>query len=405
MFKGEFPILQQKIAGKPLIYLDTAASAQKPHGVIEAIRSYYQNDHANAHRGVHTLSCRATAAYESARNSLQRFVNANDSREIIFTRGATESINLVAGSLGASYFQAGNEIVISTMEHHANIVPWQLLCQRTGAVLRVIPLLPDGCLDLVAYEQLLNERTKLVAVTHVSHVLGTINPVKKMIAAARSRAIPVLIDGAQAVGHLAIDVQDLGCDFYVFSGHKMYGPTGIGILYGKSDWLNKMPPYQTGGGMIKRVSFNSTEFAELPAKFEPGTPHIAGAVGLHAAVNFLQQIDFSELVRHEKNLTDYTLQTLQQIPEVQLLPAPKLRAGIVSFTLANAHPHDIATILNNDGIAVRAGHHCAMPLMECLQVPATVRVSFGIYNELPEIDQLAESLKKVIKMFSRGKNG
>ncbi len=405
MFKNNFPILQQKIAEKPLIYLDTAASAQKPQSVIEAIQNYYQNDHANVHRGVHTLSERATTAYESARQSLQQFINAKYTQEIIFTRGATESINLVAGSLGAFYFQAGDEIIVSTMEHHANIVPWQMLCQRTGAILRVIPLQTDGSLNQSAYEGLLNERTKLVAVTHVSHVLGTINPIKKMIATAKQREIPVLIDGAQAVGHLAIDVQDLGCDFYVFSGHKMYGPTGIGVLYGKTEWLNQMPPYQTGGGMIKRVSFAKTEFADAPAKFEPGTPHIAGAVGLDAAVKFLQQIDFTELVQHEQSLTAYALQTLQQLPEIKILPAPNLRAGIVSFTMANAHPHDIATIFNSDGIAVRAGHHCAMPLMDCLQVSATVRVSFGIYNDLEEIDHLANSIKKVIKLFARGKNG
>lgn len=402
MYSADFPILQQKIAGKSLIYLDSAGSAQKPQIVIDAIQNYYCQDHANVHRGVHTLSERATRAYENGRRSLQQFINAADEREVIFTRGTTESINLVANCFGRLMLRANDEIIISTLEHHANIVPWQVICEQTGAKLRVIPLQEDGGLDLRAYQNLFTARTKLVALSHVSHVLGTVNPIKVMIALAHQHHIPVLIDGAQAVAHVPVDVQDLDCDFYVFSGHKMYGPTGIGVLYGKSQWLEKMPPYQTGGGMIKRVSFEKTEYADFPAKFEPGTPHIAGVVGLKAAVEFIQHIGFVNIISHEQQLTDYALKSLRNLAGVRLLPGSAAQAGVISLVMQQAHPHDIATILNSDGIAVRAGHHCAMPLMERLQVPATVRVSLGIYNHREEIDCLIESLGKVIKLFKRG---
>lgn len=399
MSKIDFPILQQQIAGKNLIYLDSAASAQKPQSVLDAILHYYRHDHANVHRGVHTLSERASFAYEAARQTVQAFLNAASPNEIIFTRGTTESLNLIAECFAVLNLKAGDEIVISALEHHANIVPWQRACEKTGACLRVIPLSANGGLDLNAYIHLLNERTRLVALTHVSHVLGAINPVKEMIAIASQTQIPVLLDGAQAVAHLPVNVKDLNCDFYAFSSHKLYGPTGIGILYAKKKWLEKMPPYQSGGGMIRRVSFEKTEYAEFPAKFEAGTPHIAGAVGLAAAINYLNRVGFNQIQQHEQQLTQYALERLQEIPELKLLPAPSPRVGVISFSMARAHAHDIATILDGDGIAVRAGHHCAMPLMEILGETATVRVSVGIYNERSDIDCLIESLKKVLKIF------
>jgi cysteine desulfurase / selenocysteine lyase len=399
MRSAEFPILQQKIADKPLVYLDSAGSAQKPQIVLDAIENYYRQNNANVHRGVHTLSERATDAYETARQTVRNFLNAPLAHEIIFTRGTTEAINLVASSFGGLMLRPGDEIIISTLEHHANIVPWQVICEKTGARLRVISLLDDGSLDLQEYAALLTERTRLVALSYISHVLGTVNPVKKMIAMAHQHQIPVLVDGAQAAAHVPVDVQDLDCDFYAFSGHKLYGPTGIGVLYGKSSWLEKMPPYQTGGGMIRRVSFQKTEYADLPAKFEAGTPHIAGAVGLTAAIKFIEQTGFAEIMAHEQALTTYALQKLREIHGVKLLNAPAPQAGVISLVMSQAHPHDIATILNSDGIAVRAGHHCAMPLMERLQVPATVRVSLGMYNNTHDIDCLVASLKKVIEIF------
>jgi cysteine desulfurase / selenocysteine lyase len=398
---ADFPILQQKIAGKPLIYLDSAGSAQKPQMVLDAIQHYYQNDHANVHRGVHTLSERATQAYEIARQTVQQFINAEHNHEIIFTRGATESINLVAASFGELVLREGDEILVSTLEHHANIVPWQILCEKKRGKLRVIPLKDDGSLDLAAYAELLTNRTRLVALTHVSHVLGTINPIKDMIALAHQRQIPVLIDGAQAVAHLPVNVQDLDCDFYAFSGHKLYGPTGMGVLYGKSQWLKTMPPYQTGGGMIRRVSFQKSEYADSPAKFEAGTPHIAGAVGLSAAIQFIQQIGFADIMQHEQALTIYALQKLREIPGIKVLNAPEPQAGVISIVMEQAHPHDIATILNNEGVAVRAGHHCAMPLMERLQIPATARISLGLYNNRQDIDGLINALIKVTEIFKK----
>ncbi|MBS0352165.1 MAG: SufS family cysteine desulfurase [Proteobacteria bacterium] len=399
MNTADFPILKQTISGKPLIYLDTAATSQKPQMVLDALQKYYQHDHANVHRGVHTLSARATAAYEAARKKLQKFINAEHSHEIIFTRGATESINLVANCFGRLCLKPGDEIILSSMEHHANIVPWQVICEQTGAQIKVIPLQNDGSLDLLTFKQLINPKTKLVALTHISHVLGTLNPVKSIIAMAHQQNVPVLIDGAQAVAHIPIDVKELDCDFYVFSGHKMYGPTGIGVVYAKSSWLEKMPPYQTGGGMIRRVSFQKTEYGDLPDKFEAGTPNIGGAVGLGAAVDFLSQYDYSQIMAHEVEMMSFALDMLHQCPEIHVLPAPGQQVGVISFTMKQAHPHDIGTILNQDGIAVRAGHHCAMPLMETLKVPATVRISFGIYNDVHDLENFAISLKKVIKVL------
>jgi cysteine desulfurase / selenocysteine lyase len=395
----EFPILQQKIFDQPLVYLDNAASTQKPQLVLDAIQHYYQRDHANVHRGVHTLSERATQAYENSRKTLQNFINAARAEEIIFTRGTTEAINLVAYSFGRLRLRAGDEILISAMEHHANIVPWQEVCIQTGATLRVIPLTAAGEIDLTVYAGLLNARTQLVAITHVSHVLGVVNPVKAIIAAAHQQQIPVLVDGAQAVAHLPVDVQDLDCDFYVFSGHKLYGPTGIGVLYGKSVWLRDMPPYQTGGGMIQRVSFTKTEYADFPARFEAGTPHIAGAVGLSAAINFIRGVGFARIIDHEQALTAYALEKLAKVSGVRVLGNTLSRIGVISLVMAQAHPHDIATILDSSGVAVRAGHHCAMPLMELLQVPATVRVSLGLYNSFQDIDRLITALQKVIQLF------
>jgi len=403
MRRKDFPILNQKIAGKNLIYLDTAASAQKPQVVINAIQNYYQQNNANIHRGIHTLSERATQAFEQARKVIQKFINAQHDYEIIFTSGATESINLAACSLGR-LLEAGDEIIVSTLEHHSNIVPWQMVCEQVGMQLRVIPLLEEGVLDLKAYAELFNNRTRLVALCHVSHVLGTINPIKEMIEMAHQHHAAVLIDGAQAVSHLPVDVQDLDCDFYAFSGQKLYGPSGIGVLYGKSSWLKKMPPYKTGGGMIRRVSFAKTEYADLPAKFEAGTPHISGAIGLGAAVEFVQEVGFTEIMQHENELMSYLLEQLKQLTAAQVLKASRPQKGVVSIIIPEVHPHDIATILNNDAIAVRAGNHCAMPLMERLGASATLRISLGMYNNQQEIDQLIVSLKEGLKLFQRGGN-
>lgn len=400
MSKSDFPIFQQKIHGQPLIYLDSASSTQKPQVVIDSIQNFYAHDNANIHRGVHTLSERATQAYELARQSVQRFLHAKDQREIIFTRGATESINLVASSFGHLFIKEGDEILISEMEHHSNIVPWQIVCEQTGAKIKVIPLYDDGSLNIEAYARLLNSRTRLVALMHVSNVLGTVNPVKQMIHLAHQQQIPVLLDGAQSAAHLKIDVQDLDCDFYAFSSHKLYGPTGFGVLYGKSKWLEKMPPYQGGGAMIKRVSFAKTDYADFPNKFEAGTPHISGAIGLQAAIEYIEKIGFPALIQHEQQLTHYTTLQLQKIPGLRIIGTTPEKIGVFSFTMPQAHPHDIATILDSDGIAVRAGHHCAMPLMERFAVPATTRISLGIYNTEQDIDCTVNSLRKVIDIFS-----
>lgn len=399
-YKKDFPILAQNIHGKPLVYLDSSASSQKPTCVIEKVARYYQQDHANIHRGIYELSQRATRQYEDVRVKIKNFMNAAHTHEIIFVRGATEGINLVAQSFGRTHLEKDDEILISAMEHHSNIVPWQMIAEQTGATLKVIPIFDNGELDLEAYEKLFSQRTKIVAVTHASNVLGTINPIKKMIAIAHQHHVPVLIDGAQAFPHLSVDVQDLDCDFYVFSGHKTYGPTGIGVLYGKEKWLNAMPPYQGGGDMIETVSFEKTTYNQLPSKFEAGTPNIAGVIGLGEAIDYLKKIGMQTIFLHETKLLQYAQEKLSAIPKLKLIGTAKEKLGVISFVLSDIHPHDIGTVLDHDGIAVRAGHHCAMPLMTRLNIPACVRVSFGIYNTEEDVDALLSSMKTVTRLFT-----
>jgi len=397
--REDFPILSQESHGKPLVYLDSGATTQKPRDVIEVVSDYYSRDNANVHRGLYELSQRATASYEAARQNVRNFINAKRNHEIIFTRSATEAINLVATSFGEANIQAGDEIIISEMEHHSNIVPWQLLCERTGAILKVIAIDDDGVLDLAHYRQLLNSHTKLVSVIHVSNVLGTINPVKEIIEIAHKRDIPVMLDGAQAVPHMSVDVQDLDCDFYVFSSHKLYGPTGTGVLYGKTDLLDAMPPYQGGGDMISRVTFEKTEYNVLPHKFEAGTPNMAGVIGLGAAIDYLNRIGMDNIFNHEEELLSYAMDALKAIPGIRFIGTALEKVAVISFVMDCAHPHDIGTILDTEGIAIRAGHHCAMPLMERFGVPATARISFGLYNQKEDVDRLVEGLHKVKKLF------
>lgn len=397
--RSQFPALTQEVNGNPLIYLDNAATTQKPQAVLDAIAHYYSADNANVHRAAHALSGRATRAFEAARETVARFINAPHSREVIWTRGTTEAINLVAQSWGMSELKAGDEIVLSTLEHHANIVPWQLIAQRTGAVIRVIPLDEQGDLDLAAYHSMLGPRTRLVSVAHVSNALGTVNPVKEMVAAAKAVGALTLIDGAQAVAHLEVDVQAIGCDFYAFSGHKLYGPTGIGVLWGRTELLERMPPWQAGGEMIDRVSFAGTTFNTLPFKFEAGTPHIAGAIGLAAAIDFVMGQDKDSLASHEAALTDYLVAGLQQVPGLHLVGEPRQRAGAVSFLLEDIHPQDAATLLDMQGIALRVGHHCAMPLMESLGIGGTLRASLACYNNRDDVDALLAALHKLSDFF------
>lgn len=397
--RGQFPALAQEVNGHPLVYLDNAATTQKPQAVLDAINHYYRADNANVHRAAHALSGRATRAFEDARETVARFINAPRSHEVIWTRGTTEAINLVAQSWGMSELRAGDEIVLSTLEHHANIVPWQLIAQRTGAVIRVIPLDERGDLDIAAYLALLGPRTRLVSVAHVSNALGTVNPVKEMVAAAKAVGALSLIDGAQAVAHLVVDVQAIGCDFYAFSGHKLYGPTGIGVLWGRTELLERMPPWQAGGEMIDRVSFSGTTFNTLPFKFEAGTPHIAGAIGLAAAIDFVMKQDRDSLASHEAALTDYLVAGLQQVPGLRLVGEPGQRAGAVSFLLDDIHPQDAATLLDMQGIALRVGHHCAMPLMESLGIGGTMRVSLACYNNRDDADALLAALHKLSDFF------
>ncbi|MCP1266534.1 aminotransferase class V-fold PLP-dependent enzyme [Aeromonas hydrophila] len=397
--RSQFPALAQEVNGHPLIYLDNAATTQKPQVVLDAIAHYYSADNANVHRAAHALSGRATRAFEAARETVARFINAPHSREVIWTRGTTEAINLVAQSWGMSELKAGDEIVFSTLEHHANIVPWQLIAQRTGAVIRVIPLDERGDLDLAAYHAMLGRRTRLVSMAHVSNALGTVNPVKEMVAAAKAVGALTLIDGAQAVAHLEVDVQAIGCDFYAFSGHKLYGPTGIGVLWGRTELLERMPPWQTGGEMIDRVSFAGTTFNTLPFKFEAGTPHIAGAIGLAAAIDFVMEQDRDSLASHEAALTDYLVAGLQQVPGLRLVGEPRQRAGAVSFLLEDIHPQDAATLLDMQGIALRVGHHCAMPLMESLGIGGTLRASLACYNNWDDVDALLAALHKLSDFF------
>lgn len=397
--RGQFPALAQEVNGHPLVYLDNAATTQKPQAVLDAINHYYRTDNANVHRAAHALSGRATRAFEDARETVARFINAPRSHEVIWTRGTTEAINLVAQSWGMSELRAGDEIVLSTLEHHANIVPWQLVAQRTGAVIRVIPLNERGDLDIAAYLALLGPRTRLVSVAHVSNALGTVNPVKEMVAAAKAVGALSLIDGAQAVAHLVVDVQAIGCDFYAFSGHKLYGPTGIGVLWGRTELLERMPPWQAGGEMIDRVSFSGTTFNTLPFKFEAGTPHIAGAIGLAAAIGFVMEQDKDSLASHEAALTDYLVAGLQQVPGLRLVGEPGQRAGAISFLLEDIHPQDAATLLDMQGIALRVGHHCAMPLMESLGIGGTMRASLACYNNRDDVDALLAALHKLRDFF------
>ncbi|MGB6976503.1 MAG: cysteine desulfurase [Gammaproteobacteria bacterium] len=397
--RRDFPILQQRVHNKPLIYLDNSATTQKPQTVIKAIHDYYSHDNANVHRGAYALSERATAMYEKVRTQARDFIHAKNTHEIIFVRGVTDAINLVANSFGRLQLKPQDEVLISTMEHHANIVPWQIICEHTGALLRVIPITSNGEIDKEAYARLLTPRVKIVALTHVSNVLGTINPVKELIAIAHQHNIPVLLDGAQAAPHLAVDVQQLNCDFYAFSAHKMYGPTGIGVLYGKEKWLARMPPYQGGGNMVNEVTFAKTSYRELPYKFEAGTPNIAGVIGLGAAIHYLTQLGMEQIEYYEQELLRYALTALNNIPGLRIIGQSPQRAAVFSFTLPDIHAHDIATILDQEGIAVRAGHHCAMPLMEHLGLAATARASLGIYNTRDEIDALVIALTKVQRIF------
>ena len=397
--RKDFPILDQEINGSPLIYFDNAASTQKPTAVINAIKSYYENDHSNVHRGVHSLSIRATELYEASRKKVTDYINANNSNEIIFTKGTTDSINLVAHSLTNSIKQS-DEIVITTMEHHSNIVPWQELCKRTGASLKIAPIDHNGELMIEELERLLCKNTKILALTHTSNTLGTINPIKKIITMAHHLNIKVLIDGAQAIGHQNIDVQDLDCDFYAFSGHKLYGPTGIGVLYGKEDLLYELEPYQFGGEMILKVTFDETTYNSLPYKFEAGTPNMAGAIGLEKAIGYLESVNLNACVKQEEAVTEYALKQLKDFSNIKLIGNSDNRSSIISFTIENIHPHDIGTILNQKGIAMRTGHHCTMPLMDFYNIPGTIRASFSFYNTENEVDEMVAALQTACEMLA-----
>jgi cysteine desulfurase/selenocysteine lyase len=397
--RRDFPALHQQVHGKPLIYLDNAATSQKPQVVIDALTAYYSRENSNVHRGVHLLSEKATQAYETGRACVQRFLNAADTREIVFVRGATEGINLVAASYGRTWVGAGDEIIISAIEHHSNIVPWQILCEEKGAVLRVIPVNDDGELLLDEYARLLGARTKFVAVGHISNALGTINPIEQMIEMAHRQGVPVLIDGAQAAPHLRVDVRALDCDFYVFSGHKTLGPTGIGVLYGKAEWLERMPPYQGGGDMIASVTFEKTTYNALPYKFEAGTPHIAGVIGLGVALDYLSGLGLDRVVAYERELLAYGTAALHAVPGVRIIGTARKKASVLSFVVDGVHAHDVGTILDHAGVAVRAGHHCAMPVMQRFGVPATVRASLAFYNTREELDALVAGLHDVRGIF------
>ena len=397
--RKDFPILSEKVHGKPLVYFDNAATSQKPQVVIDTLDRYLSTYNSNIHRGVHHLSERATEAYETGRKKVQRFLNAAESREIIFVRGTTEAINLVAHSFGRVYIGAGDEIVISTMEHHSNIVPWQILCEQTGAVLRVVPINDAGELLVGEYEKLLTPRTRLVSVVHVSNSLGTINPVREVIHLAHRQGARVLIDGAQAAPHLRMDVRDLDCDFYAFSGHKVFGPTGIGVLYGKAELLEAMPPYQGGGDMIKSVTFEKTLYNDLPYKFEAGTPHIAGVIGLGAAIDYVAGIGLDRIAPYEHELLEYATEVLSAIQGLRIIGTAREKASLISFVLEGVHAHDIGTVLDHEGVAIRAGHHCTMPLMQRFGVTATARASLAFYNTREEIDVLARAIRKASEMF------
>ncbi|MFQ6029363.1 MAG: SufS family cysteine desulfurase [Dehalococcoidia bacterium] len=398
--REDFPVLKQLVNGKPLVYLDNAATSQKPQVVIDTLMRYYTTGNANVHRGVHTLSQLATDEYEGARAKVRRFINAAEEEEIIFVRGATEALNLVAQTYGRQNVGADDEIIISAMEHHSNIVPWQILCEEKGAHLKVVPMNDAGELLLDEYEKLLSPRTKLVSIVHQSNSLGTINPAQQIVEMAHSRGVPVLLDGAQSISHLPVDVQELGCDFFAFSGHKVYGPTGIGALYGRAELLEAMPPYQAGGEMILSVTFEKTQYAALPNKFEAGTPHIAGSIGLGAALDYVTNLGMSRIAAYEKELLDYGTRCLSEISDVRMIGTAREKGGILSFTLGDIHPHDIGTILDAEGIAVRTGHHCTQPVMRRFEIPATVRASLAFYNTKEEIDCLVNGIDRVLEVFS-----
>lgn len=397
-WRQDFPMFAPSAAGK-LAYLDSGATAQKPQCVIDAVERYYTHDNANIHRGVYELSERATRLFENVREQVKQFIHAKYTTEIIFTHGTTDAINLVAHSFGRLHFKPGDEILVSEMEHHSNIVPWQLVSELFGTRVKKIPVTDTGEIDLTAYQALINARTKMIAITHVSNVLGTVNPLKKMIHIAHQHQVPVLVDGAQAIAHLPVDVEDLDCDFYAFSSHKAYGPMGVGVLYGKQHWLEKMPPYQGGGDMIETVSFAKTTFNKVPHKFEAGTPDVGGVIGFGAALCYLSTVGMDAIMAHETALLAYTRQQLQTIPALRIIGSAPQQVAAISWVIDDIHPHDIGTILSHEGIAVRAGHHCAMPLMERFQVPATVRVSFGIYNTVDDIDRLMNGLHTVMRLF------
>lgn len=397
--RGDFPILRERINGKPLVYLDNAATAQKPLAVIDALSRYYEHDNANIHRGVHQLSVRATAGYERARRIVQKFIGAVRPEEIIFVRGATEAINLVAQTLVRARVGVGDEIVISAMEHHSNIVPWQVVCEQTGAVLRVVPINDDGELLLDEYEKLLGPKTQFVSMVHVSNAIGTIVPIREVIDMAHGRGIPVLVDGCQAVPHFQVNVRELDADFFTFSGHKLFGPTGIGIMYGKFDLLDHMPVYQAGGDMIKSVTFEATTYNDVPHRFEAGTPNIAGSIGLGAAIEYLSAVGMEAIAAYEGELLEYATQALADVPAVRLIGTARSKASVLSFVVEGVHPHDVGTILDQEGIAVRTGHHCAQPVMQRFNVPATTRASLAFYNTKEEIDTLVAALRQVVRMF------
>jgi cysteine desulfurase / selenocysteine lyase len=397
--RHHFPLLRQLVNGKPLVYFDNAATSQKPQVVIDAMVRYYETENSNIHRGVHYLSERATQAYEGVRGKVRDFIHAADQREIIFVRGATEAINLVADSFGRRYVHAGDEILISEMEHHSNIVPWQILCEEHGAKLKVIPMNDRGELIFEEYERLLTDKTRIVGVAHVSNALGTINPIEEMTAVAHARGIPVLVDGAQAVPHMRVNVQSLDCDFYAFSAHKMFGPTGVGVLYGKKKWLDAMPPYQGGGDMIKSVTFEKTIYNDLPYKFEAGTPNIGGGIGLGAAIDYLHELDLDAIQQLEHDLLAYATSQILTVPGVTIIGTAQHKAGVLSFTMKGIHPHDIGTILDAEGVAIRTGHHCAQPVMKHFGLPATGRASFAFYNTKEEVDAFIRALHKVIEVL------
>lgn len=397
--RKDFPILQETVRGKQLVYLDNAATTQKPRQVIEAVTRFYESENSNIHRGVYHLSERATAAFEKARVEIKNLLNAPRAEDVVFVRGATEAINLVASSYGKLNIGEGDEIVVSAMEHHSNIVPWQLLAEQVGASLKVVPMDRTGTLVEAEVERFIGPKTKMLALVHVSNALGTVNPVKSISRYARDRGVAVLIDGAQAAAHLPIDVQDIGCDFYVVSGHKMFGPTGIGVLYGRSDLLEAMPPYQGGGEMIRSVSFEGSSYADPPARFEAGTPHIAGAIGMGVAARYLQSLDWHSVHGHEEGLLEYATSELGKVPGLQIIGTADRKAAVISFVLEGVHAHDVGTIVDQEGVALRTGHHCAQPVMDFFGVPATARASFALYNTIEEVDLLAEALRKVTEVF------